>query len=81
MNEWNHYPCSNYSAEVFPRPIRRVIRFVILANLTVVCAGAILFGIYGGIRAVREVIATPRAHQTSSPNNQHYAHSRKGQRP
>lgn len=81
MNEWNDYQCCNYPAEVFPRPVRRVIRFVILANLSVVCIGSILFGIYGGIRAVREVVAKPPVYQTNFPHHQHHAHSTKGQRP
>ena len=80
MNDWNCYGYCNYPAEVFPGPIRRVLRFVILFNLTALCVGAFLFGIYGGLQVVREVAANPSAFQTHTSDHPRHAHSTKGPR-
>ena len=68
-NEWNSYGYCNYPAEVFPRPVRRAVLFVIFFNLAVVCGGAVLFSIVGGIRAVRQVITQP--HSISTQTHHH----------
>jgi hypothetical protein len=81
MNDLNTYGCCNYPAEVFPRPVRRVIRLVILFNLTVLMVGAVLFSIYGGLKVVREVGDNPRAFQTRSSASPRHANPTKGQRP
>ena len=81
MSEWDSYEVCNYPPEVFPRPIRRVIRFVILFNLSVLMVGAVVFSIYSGTKVVREVTANPGAYQTKPTNHAGHVHSPKGQRP